>query len=63
MEGRVITEKEDSRGKRQKRIDISEAANGFIMNSYEWEHDFGGKPKVYRNAKDVGEAVEKFLGE
>jgi len=63
MEGRAIAQKEDQRGKRQKKIDISEAANGFVFNKHEYEFDYGGKPQVYRNAKEVAEAVEKFLGE
>ena len=63
MAGRAITEKKEDKGKRQKKVDISEAANGFIMNKHEYEYDYGGKPQVFRKAKDVAEAVEKFLGE
>jgi len=51
------------RGKKQKRIDISEAANGFVLNRHEYEYDYGSKPQIYRSAKEVAEAVEKFLGE
>lgn len=63
--GRAVTEKspEDNKGKKQKKVDIQEAANGFIVNTHEYEYDYGGKPKVYRSAEEVGKAVEKFLND
>ena len=62
---RAITAKEpmSEKGKRQKRIDIQEGANGFILNKHEYEYEYGGKPQVFRNAEEVAEAVKKFLGE
>lgn len=61
MAGRAIAAPELDRGERKKHMNIEEAANGFIVNSYEYEHEYGGKPRVFRTAEDVAEAVKKFL--
>ena len=60
---RAITEAKQDRGERKKRMNIEEAANGFIVNQWEYENDYGGKPKIYRKTEEVAEAVKKFLGE
>ena len=60
---RGTPEKKDDKGERKKRINIEEAANGFIVNHWEYEHDYGGKPKVCRDSKEVSEIVKNFLGE
>ena len=61
---RAIPEKpKDDRGERKKRMNIEEAANGFVVNQWEYEHDYGGKPKILRKSEEVAEAVKKFLGE
>ena len=56
-------EKEQDRGERRKKINIEEAANGFVVNQWEYENDYGGKPKIFRSSEEVSEAVKKFLGE
>ena len=57
----VIKMEMPSKGKKQKRINIEQAANGFVVHCYDYEYGSNELGKVFRTVDEVVEFVKKKL--